>query len=174
MEASRTSSIDELLDVYFKQEKHLRSHLQRRVGSTDLAEDAMQETWIKLAGMNALPPIGNKLAFVLRVAGNIASDLSRQERRHTGRRSDDDSALEAIADDRPTPETVIIQKDLLKALTRSLLELPPNCRAALLMSRCDDLTHREIASRLQVSESMVAKYLAQALRHCRNVFRSLT
>ncbi|MDM9627705.1 RNA polymerase sigma factor [Rhizobium sp. S152] len=174
MDALHSNSVDELLDIYFRQEKDLRSHLQRRVGSTELAEDAMQETWIKLASMESLPPIGNKLAYLLRIAGNIATDLHRKERRHTGRRSEDDSALQAIADDGPTPETVIIQKDLLKALTRSLLELPPNCRAALLMSRCDDLTHREIASRLKVSESMVAKYLAQALRHCRDIFRSIT
>jgi RNA polymerase sigma-70 factor (ECF subfamily) len=39
------------------------------------------------------------------------------------------------------------------------------------MNRCDGLTHREIAARLGVSESMVARYLVQALRHCRDHFR---
>lgn len=172
MDAFLTNSSDELLDVYFRQASHLRSHLRRRVSSCELADDAMQETWIRIAGLDSVPPIRNKLAFLLRLAGNIASDLARQERRHSSVRNNDDFALEAIADDAPTPETVIIQRDLLKALTRSLLQLSPNVRATLLMSRCDDLTHREIASRLNVSESMVAKYLSQALRHCREVFRA--
>jgi len=36
------------------------------------------------------------------------------------------------------------------------------------MFRVDGLSHREIAERLGVSESMVAKYIGQALRHCRD------
>jgi RNA polymerase sigma-70 factor (ECF subfamily) len=46
-------------------------------------------------------------------------------------------------------------------------------RQALLLNRCDGLSHREIAQKLNVSQSMVARYLAQALRHCRDHFRTI-
>jgi len=36
------------------------------------------------------------------------------------------------------------------------------------MFRVDGLSHAQIARRLGVSESMVAKYIGQALRHCRS------
>ncbi|MEM9046862.1 MAG: sigma factor-like helix-turn-helix DNA-binding protein, partial [Pseudomonadota bacterium] len=38
----------------------------------------------------------------------------------------------------------------------------------LLMSRLHGHTFREISKELLVSESMVAKYIAAALRHCRD------
>ncbi|MEM7506188.1 MAG: sigma factor-like helix-turn-helix DNA-binding protein [Pseudomonadota bacterium] len=36
------------------------------------------------------------------------------------------------------------------------------------MSRLGKFTFREIAAELGISESMVAKYIAAALRHCRD------
>ncbi len=52
-------------------------------------------------------------------------------------------------------------------LDQALLQLPPKARQALLLNRVEGLTQRQVAQRLGVSESMVAKYIGQALRHCR-------
>ena len=155
---SSTSEIrEDLIAVYLRQWKVLRGLLRRQTGSHELAEDALQETWIRLAGMKQCPgPIHDRQAFILRVAGNIAIDLTRRERRHGGRCISDEAILGAIEDSYPSP---------------ALALLPAKPRAALLMNRCDGLSHREIAGRLKVSESMVARYLAQALRHCRDHFR---
>ena len=53
------------------------------------------------------------------------------------------------------------------------MALPPNARRALLMSRIDGMTFAEIAAVLGVSESMVAKYIAQALRAGRDYLRKI-
>lgn len=164
---------DDLQTIYLRQWHALRSHLRKRTGSVEVAEDALQETWLRLAGISDQAAVHNKPAFLLRIAANIAIDIVRRERRHQGRCTSDEGILAAIEDFAPSPETIIIDRDQLRALVRSLMELPAKARAALLMSRCDGLSHREIAARLKVSESMVAKYLAQSLRHCRDAFRSL-
>jgi RNA polymerase sigma factor (sigma-70 family) len=62
-------------------------------------------------------------------------------------------------------------RERLRLLDETLTQLPPNVRRALLMSRVEELTFAQIAAELDVSESMVAKYIAQALRVCRDRLR---
>ena len=160
--------------TYMHQWRVLRGHLSRRVGSRDLAEEALQETWLRLATMAEQPAsIQDKHAYLLRLAGNIAIDLLRREQRHTTRCLSDESVLREIADQTPSPEAYALHRDELRALVRALMALPAKPRTALLLNRCDGLSHADIAIRLGVSQSMVAKYLAQALRHCRDSLRVL-
>lgn len=165
---------DDLQTIYLRHWNSLRSHLRKRTGSLEVAEDALQETWFRVAGLSSPTAVRDKQAFLLRIAANVAIDLIRRERRHQGRCTTDEGLLAGIEDLSPSPETIIIDRDQLRALVGALMELPEKARTALLMSRCDGLSHRDIAARLHVSESMVAKYLAQALRHCRDAFRAFT
>lgn len=168
------SASSDLMLAYLLQWRTLRGHLSRRTGSRDLAEEALQETWVRLATMGEQPvAVQDKHAYLLRLAGNIAIDLLRRERRHSARAVSDEAVLQEIADHAPSPEAYVLHRDELRALVHALLELPAKPCAALLMNRCDGLTHAQIAVRLKVSPSMVAKYLAQALRHCRDRLRTL-
>jgi RNA polymerase sigma-70 factor (ECF subfamily) len=174
MTTSATDIHDDLMSVYLRHWKMLRSALKRRIGSHDLAEEAMQETWLRLSRMKDDPAIiRDHQALLLRIAGNIAIDLARRENRHRTRCVSDETLYEAVADSYPSPEVFAIDRDQLRFLALALAELPAKVRKALLFSRCDGLSHYEIAGRLCVSESMVAKYLAQALRHCRDHFRAV-
>ncbi len=166
---------EDLVSTYLAQWKSLRMFLRKRTGSSDLADDVLQETWIRLATTKIDPAaIRDRRAFILRIAGNIAIDLLRRETKHAARCVSDEAVLLAVQDKCPSPEMVAIDRDQLRQLVRALIELPKNARLALLMSRCDGMSHASIASRLEVSESMVAKYLAQALRHCRDHFRAIS
>ena len=70
-----------------------------------------------------------------------------------------------------SPERTLLARERLELLDEALAALPPNARRALLMSRVNHLTFARIAEELGVSESMVAKYIAQALRACRDHLR---
>lgn len=165
---------EDLLSAYLRHWNTLRIALKRRTGSHELAEDALQETWLRLAALKEPPDtVRDSQAFILRIAGNIAIDLLRKQNRHSSRCISDDDLMQAIADNRPSPETCVIDRDRLRCLVIALSQLPSKPRTALLLSRCDGLSYAMIADRLKVSESMVAKYLAQALRHCRDHFRAL-
>jgi RNA polymerase sigma factor (sigma-70 family) len=158
---------NDLLSVYLRQLKTIRMALKKRTGSHELAEDALQETWLRLASIQSRPvQIRDQQAFILRIAGNIAIDLLRKEQRHTSRCISDDAVLGAVVDSHPSPEDFAIDRDQLRQLVLALAQLSAKPRAALLLNRCDGLSHAQIADRLKVSESMVARYLAQALRHC--------
>ena len=80
---------------------------------------------------------------------------------------------ETVADPLASPERTLLARERLRVLDEALSALPPKARQALLMSRIGHLTFAEIARELGVSESMVAKYLARALRTCRDHLRRL-
>lgn len=68
----------------------------------------------------------------------------------------------------PARENIYLSREQIALLDRALSQLPEKPRAALLMFRVDGLSHNEIAQKLGVSNSMVAKYIGRALKHCRD------
>ena len=67
----------------------------------------------------------------------------------------------------PSSEDVIEAKQRMVQLEAAIGELSFKCRTALLLNRLEGKTHAEIGRTLGVSESMVAKYIVQGLKHCR-------
>nr|WP_242468911.1 sigma-70 family RNA polymerase sigma factor [Rhodovibrio salinarum] len=144
----------------------LLSFLRRRTDTPDRAEDLAQETYIRLAAVSAETEIANLRAYIFRTAANLATDSGRREgARHTRLASEE--AGRHVADPAPTPDRIVSDRRRLTVLERALDELSPNARTAFVLNRYDGLTHTQIAHHLGVSNSMVAKYISQALRHCR-------
>lgn len=163
MAAPSSRLIDAFLGLY----SELKRHLRRRTGDSSRAEEVMQETYLRLLETDSRQQqeqIRDQRAFIFRVAGNLAIDVARREQRAGGSGEPDPQQADPVAN----PERNAIAQDRLRQLDSALRELPPNARLALLLFRVDGLSHALIARRLGVSESMVAKYLAQALRHCRD------
>jgi RNA polymerase sigma factor (sigma-70 family) len=162
--------IPALIASFRENYQDLLRFLTRRTGDADRAADLAQDTYLKLAVSPAGEEIRNPRAYVYRVAGNLAIDMLRRD----GRVANDFIASEqadAVADPAPSPEASAVGRERLRLVEAALDELPSNPRLALLMHRVEGKGFAEIARRLGVSESMVAKYIAQALRHCRDRLR---
>jgi RNA polymerase sigma factor (sigma-70 family) len=149
----------------------LRDDLHRlltwRTGDADDAADLVQETYFRLAAAQETGHnVDNPRAYVLRTATNLAIDWMRQKARLRAIHAPEDE-LEPVPDPAVLPEEVLLARERLRLLDEALRQLPPKPRQALLLNRVEGLTQAEIAKRLGVSESMVIKYVAQALRHCR-------
>jgi RNA polymerase sigma-70 factor (ECF subfamily) len=80
--------------------------------------------------------------------------------------------IEAVADvdalgvamDSPGPDRTVIARDELRRLQSALDRLPDRCREAVILSRIEGLTGREIAERMGVTESTVSIHLANGVR----------
>jgi RNA polymerase sigma factor (sigma-70 family) len=166
--AGRSTLITCFQEVY----GDLLRFLSHRIGDTDRAAEIAQSTYLRLV---AIPPGGaeihNPRAFIYRVANNLAIDALRRDGRAATYFTPGPD--ESVHDPAPSPEATLMHRQRLRALDAALGELPENARLALLMFRLDGLTHTEIAGRLGVSESMVAKYIGRALRHCRVHLRQI-
>lgn len=160
-----------LLAVFRENYQELLRFLTRRTGDAERAAELAQDTFVRLSAMSAATvDIENPRAFVYRVAGNLAIDAMRRDGRLRATFIAPDAG-DHVPDAAATPEGVALARDQLRRLEAALDELPPNPRLALLLNRVEGRTFAEIARHLGVSQSMVAKYLAQALRHCRDRMR---
>lgn len=140
---------------------------RQRIGCPDTAADLAQEAQLRLWQSLRDTPIDNPRAFGFRIAANMLVDHHRRQAIRDIHTPLEDRHRDTVAGREPTPEYQLEQRQRLQTLQAALAELPEKCRAAFLLNRIEGLSHRDIALRLGVSESMVAKYLAQALRHCR-------
>lgn len=165
-----SSTADHLLISFQEHYADLLTFLARRLGNVENAADVAQETFLRLSRLADTSHILEPRAFIFRVAGNLALDRLRQERLRSGLHSAD-TAPDELCDHLASPEKRFLDREAVQQLEKSLAVLPSNARLALLLNRLEGLTHGQIAERLGVSESMVGKYIMQAMRHCRDWLR---
>jgi RNA polymerase sigma factor (sigma-70 family) len=139
-----------------------RAFARRKLGSTAIAEDIVQEACLRLASTGDAK-IENPRALLYRIVGNLVIDQQRTEQ--SRRRILVESSAD-VADGVPDAERQLIAKQRLAMLFRAIEELPPRCRECFEMRRFQDLDHDEIARRMGITRSMVEKHLRLALTHC--------
>lgn len=138
-----------------------------RTGDADHAADVAQDTYFRLAAIQeSEKPIGNLRAYILRVARNLSIDRLRRDKWLVPAETVA-AEVAVVADDAVSPDEALLSKERLRLLDEALQALPAKPREALLLHRLGGLSQAEIAVRLGVSESMVTKYVAQAMQHCR-------
>ncbi|MBR1089225.1 RNA polymerase sigma factor [Bradyrhizobium manausense] len=138
--------------------------LTRRLGSPDLASEALNETYLRLAGMREIGTVRSPKAYLFRIALNIATDRRRAEKRRLT--SDEVDAMLEIPDDQPDAARVIEDRSDVEQLKRAIAELPERRRRVLMLSRIEGLPNREIAALLGVTVRTVETDLKQAVEHC--------
>ncbi|MFT6492155.1 MAG: RNA polymerase sigma-70 factor (ECF subfamily) [Porticoccus sp.] len=172
MTTPRFTSLPQAVEAYYEE---LRQFIRRRTGSPSMAEDVVQETWIRANTTSVALP-DNPRAYLYRMAGNLAVDHVRRRQAWErvaqpveGEPGEEGSAsqLDGMLGHAPGPlEAVISQKEM-DALSDAVRELPDKCREVFLLYRGHGLTMREIADRLSISDKTVEKHIARAMVHCR-------
>lgn len=158
---------DVLLQAFRLHEADLRRFLRARGASGPDCDDLTQEIFLRVARQENLQarlsgtPASIK-AYLIVIASNLIYDrhrrsVSRQSRCH------EDIEKVTVVDRRPTPEQDTVIQQTLSAVHAVLADLDPKCSQAFRMSRFDDMSYQEIALKLDVSVSMIEKYVAKAL-----------
>lgn len=144
--------------------EEIKTRLARSLGSRELADDVLHETYLRLHSQDMIGLIRQPESYIFKVALNIATDRRRDDRR----RASKTEVLEAIALQETAPDLSreIEARSDVEALKRALAALPPRRRAILIAARVDGLSHDLIAKRLNISRTMVQKELRRAVRHC--------
>lgn len=160
----------QLLEAYFEKRVLLVRYFTRLTADPAMAEDIVQDLYVRLSGMTYETQIGDPAAFLFRMAHNIHLNQLRALRNSRGR----DAAWQELsghrigdetADDGPSAEDQAHGRQLMEKLTAALSELPQKTQSVFRLHRMEGLTQTEVAAKMDVSLSSVEKHLATALRH---------
>lgn len=140
--------------------------LTAKLGCREQAADVVQDTFLRVRGVNDLAGISQPRAFLYKTALNLTVDLFRRQRVRAERGIGLDLA-EDIQSTAPRQDDAVEAKERVQLLYDAIAELPPKCRQAFLLHKFMELSHAEIAGRLGISKNMVEKHVMKALAHCR-------
>jgi RNA polymerase sigma-70 factor (family 1) len=137
----------------------------RILGKEDLAEDIVQELFIKLWEKRTELSVTAPLAYLRKASRNLALNSLRHLRT-------DDQFYVRLANItahllEENPHFLRENEELFRKVINSL---PEDCREAFSLSRIQQLSYKEIASQLQISEKTVEKRISRALQHIRQNF----
>ena len=138
--------------------------LTRRLGSAELACEALHETFLRLDRVSDESAVRSPKDFLFRIALNLATDRRRIERRYLSAEAID--GLLAIPDSAPDPAAIAEARSEIEALDRALAELSYRCREVFSCAIVKRMPDHEIAARLGVSVRTEEVDLKHALTVC--------
>ena len=149
-----------LEELFERHQGELFRFVARFTGDADLAEDVVQDVFVRLAER---PPRhdGQLRAWLFRVATNLAIDATRGARRRMALAKAQPGSLPMAAppDD---PATHTVREDERRRVREALAALNEKERAVLLM-REEGFAHREIADAVGTTTGSVGTMIARAL-----------
>ena len=132
----------------------------RFTGDPDLAEDLVQETFVRF--LDNPPAAGAMRMWLFRVAANLACDAVRtRKRRNLLLLSGGDRC--AYGDPPPQPDEAVEGAELSRLLHHALMTLSEKERTALLL-REEGFKHHEIGEAIGAAGSSVGTLMARAIR----------
>ena len=135
--------------------------LAKRIAGDDLlAEDVLQESWIKiLQAVNHACFNGPKACpWVSTIVANAARDVRRRRLRHN------EVPLSGMKDPGRSPEALVQERQLLVLLREVVSRLPETYRQVVELRLQQGFSTDQTAKRLQISSSQVKTRLSRAVR----------
>ncbi len=160
------------LNTFFvSQRRSLMWSILRIVRDPSIAEDLTQEAYLRARKAVDGGSIDHIEAFLHTTAKNLAFDHQRRKRRldQIELRDRNDMEIENIAEDIPTVETIVLQRERMRLFEEAVATLPQRTRQILVLSRVEGWSYPQIASFLGVSERTVFTEVKQGLAHCHDI-----
>lgn len=153
--------------------------LARLLGNRARAEDALQETWLRVVRAAATwRPSAKLTTWLYFIARNVSIDLSKREALRAsesleGERPDGGSAADSLAVDGVSPEEAAHGAKVRPLLEDALGTLPSEQREVFLLRELHGMTFHEIAEITETPENTVKSRFRYAVGGLRKALRDL-
>ncbi|MFJ4142601.1 sigma-70 family RNA polymerase sigma factor [Pseudomonas sp. NPDC089734] len=153
-----------MVRLFLRSYDDFKVRLRKRLGSEDLANDVLHETYLRVDRMVEPENLTRPNAYLYRMALNIAADRRESDARLlTGSEIED---MLQITDEALDPARMVGGQKEIQSLLSALYELPARRRRIFIAARLEEAPHLEISQRFGISTRMVEKELKAALNHC--------
>lgn len=155
-----------LRDLLAQRYEELKRRLTWRLGSAELASDALHDTWVHLEDRGGQSgPVKSPAAYLMRMAMNLAFDQMQRGRRYMSE-DEVEAILSEIADPAPGPAQTAVARDEIQQLAALIDAMPARRRAIFLAVRVEEVSHEEAARRFGVSPRLIGLELKRAHEFC--------
>lgn len=150
--------------LFYNYKNKLYSFLLHFTGSSSIAEDVLQEIFLKVwKNRQMFSEIENFSAYLYKMAQNDAiNGLKRQSRSHFILAKIDGSKSITQSN-----EDILAAKEVTELMQQAVNRLPAQQRRVYELSRNAGLTYDQIAEQLHISASTVRNHMVQALKTIR-------
>jgi RNA polymerase sigma-70 factor (ECF subfamily) len=145
-----------------KHGKEIHAYLWRMLGNAQDADDALQETFLRVLRHRRAVPILEPRAWLYAIAGNVARSQLRRRRTEGERRAM--SEIDVAAPDG------VHEMDRVDAVRRVVESLPSKQRQALVLRRYQGLSYDEVARVLGGSAQAARANVYQAVLKLKKAF----
>lgn len=150
---------ENLLELFRQHQGQLLRFLTLRLGSAAEAQEVAQEAYIRLLQRGSVKEGDNLRALLYVTARNVATDCLRRRRFERGGETMPDADL-------ATPERILAGRQQIGQIEKLIADLPVKCRYAFICYKFHDMSYDDIAHRMEITESMVRKYVLRAVAYC--------
>lgn len=149
----------------------LRAYLSNLLGDRTEAQDVAQNAFVRIQSAVADGRAREPRLLLFATARRLALNEIRRRR---NQQIDPGGALSLATapSGEPAVEQIVAARQELARFEEILLRLPPGCRQVFLLRKVDDLTHGEIARRLQISVKTVENHMTRAYRLLREAYQA--
>lgn len=151
--------------VFRRNESAIRKFLWRYVSSHHEIEDITQETILRALQAEKSREIHEPRAFLFGIAKNIARKELHKKSQNLIDFIEDFDQQQDFSYDVNAEEDLDARRRLL-IFWEAVASLPPQCQRVFVLKKVYGYSHKEIASRLNISVSTVEKHAAAGLRRC--------
>lgn len=135
--------------------------LQDPDGASDVVQETFIALWQKRGELDTIRSLKAYLISIARYKALKVISLDVSEERYRA------SLLNFFNDVADDPETQLMAQEMDTFLESQIQALPDRMREVFLLSRREQLSHAEIAERLQISDKTVKKQIYYALKQLR-------
>lgn len=156
--------------AFVKNRDFLARYLRRYFARQQDIEDVVQETFLRAYLSEQRNEIVHPKGFLFQIARNVAlTELTRKSRQITDYL--EESGIPVVAGTEASVDKEVEAQEMLGLYCEAIASLSDKCREVFLLRKVQGLRHKEIAERMSLSLSSVAKYLRQGALACEAISR---
>lgn len=158
------------LNQVFCHRTMLQHYLRRYLSTDEDIEDVIQDTYLRIYGIQDYTTVESPKALLITIARNLAVELGR---RRVSRATDAVADFDAlgVSSNSPQLEEQLDARRRFEAFCSAVDSLPPICRRVFVLRKVYKLSQAEIGAVLGISHSTIEKHVAKGLVRCRNHLR---
>ncbi|SDT63414.1 RNA polymerase sigma-70 factor, ECF subfamily [Mucilaginibacter mallensis] len=150
-------------EIYSRYWKSLYSNANNVLGDDELAKDIVQNVFISIWQRRLELDIQSLKAYLHQAVRFAVFKVIREQKVNDAFYERLAYVTVEIINDNP-----LVYKEQQELINKLINSLPPDCLEAYQLSREENLTYKQIAFQLSISEKTVEKRLSKSLRHIRN------